>query len=169
VSLRFSTDHNGNRLPTTRTVTFGQTITDKPEVTDRIKRAQRAILSPSVPPDSFLTGDGIDTESEFPFSYNCIILHISGPDMTDLNFIDLPGSFPDIISCIFNPMCTGLFSGGRNEDIDLIRNLAVSYIEKPSCLILLTVACESMFASESRKSSNRQSSGLYQSGCTSTR
>ena len=29
--------------------------------------------------------------------------------------------------------------------MNLIKNLAISYIEKPSCIILLTVACESMF------------------------
>ena len=34
-------------------------------------------------------------------------------------------------------------SDGSNNDINLIRSLAISYIKKPSCLILLTVACES--------------------------
>jgi hypothetical protein len=98
----------------------------------------------------------MDTESEFSFSYNCIVLHISGSDITDLNFIDLPGSLPDIISCTFNVMCAGLFSGGRNQDMELIRNLAVSYIQKPSCIILLTVACESNnFASKPQNSSNQ--------------
>ncbi|KAH9976107.1 P-loop containing nucleoside triphosphate hydrolase protein [Lactifluus volemus] len=104
----------------------------KSDVTDRIRRAQRAILSPTIPPDSFLSGNGMDTELEFSFSYNCIVLHISGSDITDLNFIDLPG----------------LFSGGRNQDMELIRNLAVSYIQKPSCIILLTVACETDFVNQ---------------------
>ena len=134
---------------------FGQTITNKLDVTDRIRRAQRAILSPSVSTDSFLTGDGMDTESEFSFSYNCIVLNISGPDVTDLNFIDLPGSLPDIITYAFNIMCAGLFSGGRNRDMELIRNLAVSYIQKSSCIILLTVACESKFAPKPQNSSNQ--------------
>jgi len=29
---------------------------------------------------------------EVPFSSNRIVVHVSGPDITDLNFIDLPGS-----------------------------------------------------------------------------
>jgi hypothetical protein len=27
--------------------------------------------------------------------------------------------------------------------MELIKNLAISYVQKPSCIILLTVACES--------------------------
>jgi hypothetical protein len=39
----------------------------------------------------------------------------------------------------------GLFVGGEEDDeMQLIRDLAISYIEKPSCIILLTVSCESM-------------------------
>lgn len=37
----------------------------------------------------------------------------------------------------------GLFVGGEEHEMRLIRDLAISYIEKPSCIILLTVACES--------------------------
>ncbi|KAI0250048.1 P-loop containing nucleoside triphosphate hydrolase protein [Lactifluus subvellereus] len=133
VSLRFSHGADGNPLPTTLTVPFGPTIIDKLEVTERIQRAQRAILNQSVPPDIFLSGAGTDfTESEIPFSSNCIVLRISGSDVTDLNFTDLPG----------------LFSGGQDDEMELIRNLAVSYIQQPSCIILLTVACETDFVNQ---------------------
>ena len=33
--------------------------------------------------------------------------------------------------------------GGNSSDIDLVKELVRMYIEKPSCLILLTVTCES--------------------------
>ena len=33
--------------------------------------------------------------------------------------------------------------GGKESDIGLITSLVTSYISKPSCIILLTVACES--------------------------
>jgi len=33
--------------------------------------------------------------------------------------------------------------GGNASDIELVKNLVTSYISKPSCLILSTVACES--------------------------
>ena len=35
-------------------------------------------------------------------------------------------------------------TGGNENDIDLVKNLVSSYVCKPSCIILLTVACESM-------------------------
>ena len=37
-------------------------------------------------------------------------------------------------------------STGQNEnDIELVKELIVQYIKKDSCIILLTVACESVF------------------------
>ena len=33
--------------------------------------------------------------------------------------------------------------GGNENDIKLVESLVTSYIKKPSCIILLTVACES--------------------------
>jgi hypothetical protein len=45
---------------------------------------------------------------------------------------------------------TGLFVGGEETEMNLIKDLAISYIKKPSCIILLTVACESMSASDMR-------------------
>jgi hypothetical protein len=33
--------------------------------------------------------------------------------------------------------------GGNTSDIDLVKDLVTTYICKPSCLILLTVTCES--------------------------
>jgi hypothetical protein len=117
VSLRFSHGVDGSPLPTTQTIPFGGTITDKLDVTDRIRRAQRAILSPSVSSDAFLSGADADhTESEVPFSPNCIVLRISGSDVTDLNFIDLPGSLPDIFFCAFNIMCRSLLRGSGRRD-----------------------------------------------------
>ncbi|KAI9508380.1 P-loop containing nucleoside triphosphate hydrolase protein [Russula earlei] len=129
VSLRFTKASDGS----TREVQFGQDITEKADVTERIRRAQRAILSPSASADAFLSG----TESDFgkpevSFSSDCIVLHIHGPDVTDLNFVDLPG----------------LFVGGQEDEINLIRDLAISYIRRPSCIILLTVACETDFVNQ---------------------
>ena len=35
--------------------------------------------------------------------------------------------------------------GSNDSDIELVRDLVTSYIVRPSCLILLTVTCESKF------------------------
>ena len=38
---------------------------------------------------------------------------------------------------------TGLIVGGEPRDARLVQQLAEEYIEKDSCIILLTIACES--------------------------
>ena len=65
----------------------------------RIRRAQRAILNPRKPRKAFLLegeddgeGEGKGVE-ELSFSINCVSLQISGPDVADLSFCDLPGWF----------------------------------------------------------------------------
>jgi hypothetical protein len=39
-------------------------------------------------------------------------------------------------------------SSGQDSDIKLIEGLVSSYISKPSCIILLTVACETDFENQ---------------------
>lgn len=80
-------------MGTAENIPFGPVIEDKGQVEERIRRAQRAILRPSQNPNIFLTGadDDIDYPRELTFSKNCVSLEISGPDLTDLSFCDLPG------------------------------------------------------------------------------
>jgi hypothetical protein len=40
----------------------------------------------------------------------------------------------------------GLIVGGEPRDARLVQQLAEEYISKESCIILVTIACESMFA-----------------------
>lgn len=98
--MQLNTAADGTPLANPQKIPFGQPITEKSEVTERIWRAQRAILSPSAPPDAFLSG--ANTEKELTFSANRIVLHITGSDVADLNFIDLPGSCLDTLSLVFN-------------------------------------------------------------------
>ena len=100
VSLQLNTAADGSVLTNPQKIPFGQPITEKSEVTERIRRAQRAILTPSTPPDVFLSA--ADTTTELSFSANRIVLNINGPDVTDLNFIDLPGSCLDPLPRVFN-------------------------------------------------------------------
>jgi len=95
VSLRFITDVKGQILGQVRNEAFGEKILDKSQVEERIRRAQRAILNPSTPHKQFLDGDDEDAaDTELTFSTNCVSLQISGPDVADLSFCDLPGMFP---------------------------------------------------------------------------
>jgi len=80
----------------------------------------------------FLSGATID-DNETSFSRNYISLEISGRELEDLSFVDLPG------------LIASVGQHGRVDDIELVRGLVVSYIERESCVILLTVACESSY------------------------
>jgi hypothetical protein len=121
-----------------KNIAFGSPITDKADVEDRIRRAQRAILNPNIKSDNFLYDSELDgrspEEAELSFSRNSVSLEISGKDVADLSFVDLPG------------LIASVGSTGKARDIDLVKSLVSSYIKKPSCVILLTVACESMLA-----------------------
>lgn len=80
-------------MGTAENIPFGPVITDKKLVEERICRAQHAILCPSQPPETFLTGPNEGQTRELTFSKNCVSLEISGPELTDLSFCDLPGTF----------------------------------------------------------------------------
>ncbi|KAJ3503458.1 hypothetical protein NLJ89_g8422 [Agrocybe chaxingu] len=139
VSLRFTTGHDGQALGQARNQVFGDIIYDKSQVEDRIRRAQKAILNPKISANAFLNGnEEMERTSgrQLTFSTNCVSLQISGPDVADLSFCDLPGLIASVSS-----------SGGKN-DITLVENLVTSYIRKPSCIILLTVACETDFENQ---------------------
>lgn len=93
ITLRMGFDNNGkDQKPIT--VPFGKTITNKSEVEVWLRRAQAAILNPSVPSPSFHT-KSIDelrsTKNALKFSRNVVCVLIEDPDATDLSFYDLPG------------------------------------------------------------------------------
>ncbi|KAI0782967.1 P-loop containing nucleoside triphosphate hydrolase protein [Abortiporus biennis] len=137
ISLRFITDANGQPLRQVRNETFGDAIFDKSEVEERIRRAQRAILNPSTSFRTFLDGPDEDpVDRELTFSINCVSLQISGQDVADLSFVDLPG------------LIASVGKGGNESDIELVKKLVTNYIERPSCIILLTVACETDFENQ---------------------
>ncbi|KAJ4482537.1 P-loop containing nucleoside triphosphate hydrolase protein [Lentinula aciculospora] len=130
VSIRTITDSTGQHLGQVRNELFGEVIFDKLEVKDRIRRAQRAILNPHIPRSQILAGDDeLDDGRTLSFSSNYVSLQISGPDVADLSFCDLPGLIRST-------------KEGSTNDIALVESLVVSYIKKPSCIILLTVSCE---------------------------
>lgn len=92
VSLRLVTDADGSVLPQPRRIDFGDPIFEKSLVTERIRRAQCAILNPGTPYHHFLepSSDALE-KRELSFSSNSICLEICGRDVDDLSFVDLPG------------------------------------------------------------------------------
>ncbi|KAI6001270.1 P-loop containing nucleoside triphosphate hydrolase protein [Pisolithus albus] len=136
VKLHFITDERGSPVKATN-ITFGDAIFNKAHVEERIRRAQRAILNPNTDYKKLLEGYQITSgANEVSFSRNYVSLEISGRELADLSFVDLPG------------LIASVGRAGDANDIDLVKNLVTSYIEKPSCLILLTVACETDFENQ---------------------
>lgn len=81
---------------------FGDDITLSSCVEERVFRAQLAILAEKSTEqnyETFLSKSVDDLQKEFPdgahlkerFTFDAIALEISGPEVTDLSFIDLPG------------------------------------------------------------------------------
>ncbi|KAF9648403.1 hypothetical protein BDM02DRAFT_3187163 [Thelephora ganbajun] len=138
VLLRKTVDKKGGSLGVAENVPFGPVITNKKDVEERIRRAQRAILNPSISYETFLSGPDSEPDGrpELTFSKNCVCLELSGPDLTDLSFCDLPG------------LIVSVSQGNKASDIELVRDLVESYIVRPSCLILLTVTCETDFENQ---------------------
>lgn len=76
-----------------RKIEFGDPIYSKSLVTERIRRAQCAILNPDTPFTFFLDAPPDDLEQRhLSFSSNSVCLEISGSDVEDLSFVDLPGA-----------------------------------------------------------------------------
>jgi hypothetical protein len=92
VSLRLVKAADDSVLPQPDILDFGDPIFDKSLVTERIRRAQFAILNPGTPRHHFLepSFDALE-KSELSFSSNSICLEIYGRDVDDLSFVDLPG------------------------------------------------------------------------------
>ncbi|KAH9007591.1 P-loop containing nucleoside triphosphate hydrolase protein [Lactarius deliciosus] len=133
VSLRRVTDAEGKALSQPQKIDFGDAIFEKPLVTERIRRAQCAILNPGTSPEKFLeASDDVLEERQLSFSSNTICLEIYGRDVDDLSFVDLPG----------------LIVGGEPRDSRLVQQLAEEHISKESCIILLTITCETDFENQ---------------------
>ncbi|KAF8733469.1 hypothetical protein RHS02_07334, partial [Rhizoctonia solani] len=145
VHLRFLKDASGNDINPVRNIMFGTVINRKTDVEDRLRRAQLAILSPGIDSSLFLRDPLPRTSSTtVAFSENFVSVEISGPDVTDLSFCDLPGIIANVRE------------GSDESDIELVKRLVTSYIRKESCIILLTVTCETDFENQGARSLAKQ-------------
>ncbi|KAL5513678.1 hypothetical protein ACEPAH_4077 [Sanghuangporus vaninii] len=135
ISLRLEVDELGNPVKNVREVKFGPLLTDKSTLEEMLRRAQLAILNPSVPKEFFVNLDLDNVQPGQPpfgmtrqlqFSPNVICVDISSPVVTDLTFIDLPG----IISNVAD--------GEDPGNISLIEDLVKRQITG-NAIILLTV------------------------------
>jgi hypothetical protein len=113
---------------------FGPPISDPDLVEDVIRRAQLAVLNPTVDmarfvdyvipevPEAFPLG----SREHFGFSFCVVVLEITGPEVTDLTIVDLPGIIQNV------------GAGEDDTSIGMIEAMVMRYIEK-ECLILLVL------------------------------
>jgi hypothetical protein len=132
---------------------FGAVITDRLLLERRVFWAQHAILNPSIPSQRFVDEDvDLSDTGELSFSPDIVCLEITGPEYTDISFVDLPGTPPKskLQHTSLLMVSTGLIrnvgTSGNSDNIQLIENLATSYIKKDNCIILMTITCESVFS-----------------------
>ncbi|KAH9854523.1 P-loop containing nucleoside triphosphate hydrolase protein [Lenzites betulinus] len=125
VKIRFEYDQEGERLDEVDEVEFGSRITDKAEVEHMLRRAQEAVLHPGVDYKVFLE-DGwrekIKGKQPLRFSQNVVCIELTGPELTDLSFVDLPG----------------IVQNAESEVVKLVEDMVSSYI-KGTSLILVTL------------------------------
>lgn len=93
MSLRFVKDKSGKTLNPVETIEFGDPIRNPDEVEDRLRRAQAAVLNPSTQYRKFLQANFGASPPEFTFSPNIVSVCVSGPNVADLSFVDLPGTY----------------------------------------------------------------------------
>ena len=140
VSLR-----RGSRADTSlHEVGFGNFIRNATELEDRIRRAQVAILNPSSESTRFLSGQ-LPADSELRFSSDTVCIDVRGPSLTDLTFIDLPGTshhiltWKQVIKLLEKlGLITNAGDEGEESDIQDVNDIVTSYLGG-NTLILLTL------------------------------
>ncbi|KAK0196875.1 P-loop containing nucleoside triphosphate hydrolase protein [Armillaria mellea] len=129
ISIRREFDKNGEHMDDISETPFGGLITDKSAVESLLRRAQLSVLNPGIPiekilhaPREELTKWSEQSQKVQPFSRNVVCVDLSGPELTDLSFIDLPG----------------LIQNAESNIVRLVEDLVVSHI-KGNCLILVAL------------------------------
>ena len=103
-------------------------ISHKSEVEEVLERAQLATLNIGNSYELYKPGNQLPRDNEkVKFSPNVIQIDISGPELPNLSFFDLPG--------VIN------VSEVADEEylVDLVKNLVKDYVEKPDCINLLAI------------------------------
>lgn len=103
ISIRWEYSSDGKRFDEVEEKPFGPVITDKTQVELALRRAQLAVLNPSVPTHKILALNSemvssgkfktTNMPASLPFSRNAVCVDLSGPELADLSFVDLPGMF----------------------------------------------------------------------------
>lgn len=144
ISIRWEFKRDGRREDQVTEQPFGPVITDKSEVELRLRQAQSTILNPDADRRHFLEMDAGALQAyhangtSLQFSRNTVCVDLVGPGLTDLSFIDLPGSYISFVLTFLNNMISGIIQNAEDDMIKLVEDLVVSHI-KGNCLILVAL------------------------------
>ena len=121
---RWQPDHEVVEIPFT-------VVHNTADLEKALRSAQLATLNPGSSPQQYLTEENIDDMPvQIGFSPNPIRLDITGPELPNLSFFDLPG----IINQTEKP--------ADRWYVTLVKNLVTEYIQQESSLILLACSME---------------------------
>lgn len=103
------------------------TITSKDDVPRVLHLAQLATLNPGTAPENYLPGSPVSESQQVKFSPNVIRLDISGPELPNLSFYDLPGVInnADVVEEAYL--------------VKLVKNLVKEYISSHNSINLLAL------------------------------
>jgi hypothetical protein len=89
-------DSTGRTNDTVIEIEFGSVVTDMSQVAPLVRRAQIALLNPSIAPRRFLemTEDILDQRvpDALQFSRNVVCVNLEGPQLVDVTFIEVPSA-----------------------------------------------------------------------------
>ncbi|KAI9058586.1 hypothetical protein FKP32DRAFT_1581292 [Trametes sanguinea] len=125
IKIRHEYDEAGKPLDEVDEADFGPRITDKARVEGMLRRAQAAVLRPDLPLARFVQEEDPQRllgKGARKFSKNVVCVELTGPDLADLSFVDLPG----------------IVQNAEPETVQLVEEMVNSYIQGTS-LILVTL------------------------------
>ncbi|QRV96043.1 hypothetical protein RhiJN_24061 [Ceratobasidium sp. AG-Ba] len=116
-------------------VPFGDPVHDPDLLEVRISQAQQAALHPRVDPSIFLNGGPGPEQGGLSFTKNRVIVKVSGDQLADLSFVDLPGIIANTTE-------------ENVGDIELVQKLISSYMRKKTTINLIVITCEVDFETQ---------------------
>lgn len=147
ICIRWEFDSSGARLDEVQEIPFGVEMTDPRDVELALRRAQAAVLNPKMPSERILRM-GLDElrkiakSNQLSFSRNAVCVDISGPQLADIAFVDLPGmplKSPPFCHLLTNSsLCTGIIQNADQEVVDLVEDVVKFHI-RGNCLILVAL------------------------------
>ncbi|KAH9843658.1 P-loop containing nucleoside triphosphate hydrolase protein [Rhodofomes roseus] len=129
IKIRWEYDPAGRRKHDVEEILFGGLLTDKADVELMLKRAQAAVVDAGKTPLGQILNMSPDDLTAFSrsfpattFSRNVVCVDITGPGLTDLSFVDLPG----------------IISNADPAVVQFVQNMVQSYISG-TCLIVVAL------------------------------